>query len=96
MKEHNYYEIKGNGYNFYPVKLIKETETDFIIESLPEKKQNTLYRKDYILRELSVLQSHLDRLGFENKNEFQTVQGINLFPIYMVFGKDNMLSLIHI
>lgn len=90
MKEENYYEIKGNGYNFYPVKLIKETESDFIIESLNEKKQTTLNRKNYILRESSILQSHLDRLGFENKNEIQTVQGINLFPIYMAIGKDNM------
>lgn len=90
MKEQNYYEIKGDGYNFYPVKLIKETESDLIIESLPEKKQTTLNRKNYTLRELSVLQSHLDRLGFENKNEIQTIKGVNVFPIYMFFGKDNM------
>jgi len=90
MKEQNYYEIKGDGYNFYPVKLIKLTDSDFTIESIPEKQKTTLNREHYILRELSILQSHLDRLGFENKNEIQSIQGINVFPIYMIFGKDNM------
>lgn len=90
MKEQNYYELKGSGYNFYPVKLIKLTDSNFMIESVPDKKQTTLNQEHYVLRELSILQSHLDRLGFENKNEIQSIQGINVFPIYMIFGKDNM------
>tara|TARA_R100000687_G_C6430479_1_gene155431 strand:- start:333 stop:857 length:525 start_codon:yes stop_codon:yes gene_type:complete len=90
MKEQNYYEVKGNGYNYYPVKLIKLTEKDFITKSLPEKKQISLSRKFYNLSEISITQSHLNRLGFSNQKEISTVNGINLFPIYMVLGEDNL------
>lgn len=90
MKEGNYYEIKGSAYNFYPVKLIKLTDSNFTIESLLEKKKITLSRKHYIIRELSISQSHIDRLGFENKSKIQSIQGISIFPIIMIFRNDNM------
>jgi len=54
-----------------------------------EKQKHTLNREHYTLREISILESHLDRLGFENKNQ-KSIQGINIFPIRMALGKDNM------
>lgn len=90
MRENNYYEIKGKEYNYFQIKLIKQTESDFTVQSLHDKKEIKLNNKIYFLRELSILPIHLKRLGFDQENIFLDVKGINILPIYMILGKDNM------
>ena len=90
MRENNYYEIKGKEYNYFQIKLIKQTESDFTVQSLHDKKETKLNNKIYFLRELSILPIHLKRLGFDQENILLDVKGINIFPIYMILGKDNM------
>ncbi|MDI9309123.1 MAG: hypothetical protein QM535_02810 [Limnohabitans sp.] len=90
MKENNYYEIKGKEYNYFQVKLIKQTESHFTVQSLHDKKETQLNNKIYFLRELSILPVHLNRLGFDQENILLDVKGINVFPVYMILGKNIM------